>query len=171
MLLVARGLAITWHNTMNQVHTKNKAMKTIIIPSQKSICAIIAIALGMLILTQVKAQAQPTQIPTLSKEALQSSIGPQWDKNLEKELAELSQWMQPKPTPSASYKVVNMLGQVVYEAVEPNHLFVTDLKLKQLLRHSDLIVEAHGVKYYLYEGKEMPLLVSQLKNKSTEEKL
>jgi len=146
---MARGLAIVWHKQNEKI--KNLyIMNTLTLPSQKNICAIIAIILAALVLMSASANANDTlkAEPTVKAQ--------NWlDLKLEAELLEISKQIETKVSATLqlqkTFRIVDQNNELVYEATEENMLLIQDKKLSCLLRKSSLLIDYQGVAHYIIE--------------------
>ena len=141
-------------------------MKTIYFPSTKTVCALLALTLGLIVLS--RAQAQPhldLLAPVVSKAEILKSLDEEWEAKMQKELEEVAAWMQPLPPKPTSYKIVDQQGHLLFEAKESHYVLLSNPELKKWLRHAELIVEYAGTRYYLYVKGESPFfLISKSNN-------
>lgn len=125
-------------------------MKTMIIPTQKNVCAFFALLLAMMVLMSAAAQAMNNDS---IKRVYPVKLSQQLDQTTLKELSELAKKyeaaVQPASLYTKTYRVVDTAGKLVYEAEQQHELFAIDQKLRCLLHKSDFLVEYGNVRYYM----------------------
>jgi hypothetical protein len=144
---------------------KHNAMRTITtFPTMKTICAMIALALGLLVVTKANAQPQSDLLaPVITKADLLASINEEWEAKIQKDLEEVAKWVQPLPVKNTSYKIVDDKGHLLFESEESDYVLVSNPELKKWLKHSELVVEYGGTRYYLYhQCKSQGMIISKL---------
>ncbi len=129
----------------------HNAMKTISFPTMKTLCALFALALGLLVISS--AQAQPYSdwsAPLVSRAEILKSLDEDWEAKTRMELEEVASCLQPLPPKPTSYKVVDDKGHLLFEAEELHYVLVSNPELKKWLKNAELFLEYEGTRYYLY---------------------
>lgn len=146
-------------------HIQNdNAMKTIAFPTMKTLCALFALALGLLVISRAQAQPQSDLLaPVITKADILKGLDEEWEAKTLKELEEVAAWLQPLPPKPTSYKIVDREGHMLFEAQESDYVLVSNPELKKWLRHAELVMEYVGTRYYLYTKSEArPVVISKL---------